>query len=706
MAKRDKQSAAAGTAGQAQPAAAAPAKVVQRAQKLRTQIDHHNRLYHVLDAPELTDAQYDALFDELQSLESQHPDLISDDSPTQRVGGAALPGFASIQHPRPMLSLEKCTSADELNAWMRRVQDRLQTDAADHASPAFTCEPKIDGVAVALRYEDARLVQAATRGDGTTGEDITANVRTISAVPLRLHGDDVPARMEVRGEIYMSQADFERFNTQARAQGRAPLVNPRNGAAGSLRQLDPRLAAERPLTWFCYSLGWADGWAPTTHSEVIETFRRWGLRVNPDFSGVVDADACLAYIEDVARRRPELGYDIDGAVVKVNSLEQQEVLGVRTRTPRWAIAFKYPAEEATTVLEGVDFQVGRTGAVTPVARLKPVFVGGVTVSNATLHNMDEVERLDLRAGDTVRVRRAGDVIPQVMEVLKNKRKKGARRVKLPKGCPSCGSAVVRLAEEAVARCSAAAHKCPAQQKESIKHFASRLALDIEGVGDKLVEMLVNEALIASPADLFQLDKEALIALPRVGEKSAENVLEAIERAKKTTLPRFIYSLGIREVGEATAANLASHFGDLSELRDADIAELETVADVGPIVAEHIRQYFEQSANIELLQALIDSGVHWPVLERRDAGSTQALPLAEQTWVLTGTLEQMTRNVAKGHLQSLGAKVAGSVSKQTTMVVAGPGAGSKLAKAQELSVSVMDEAQLVHLLEQHGVTLQG
>ncbi len=701
MATRNKQSAKAEAAA----AEVAPVKALRRAQQLRAEIDHHNRLYHVLDAPELTDAQYDALFDELQSLEAQHPALVTDDSPTQRVGGAALSGFASIRHPRPMLSLEKCTSADELNAWMRRVQERLQAEDATDAPPTFTCEPKIDGVAVALRYENARLVQAATRGDGTTGEDITANVRTISAVPLRLHGDDVPARMEVRGEIYMSQADFERFNAHARAQGRAPLVNPRNGAAGSLRQLDPRLAAQRPLTWFCYSLGWADGWEPTTHCEVIETFRRWGLRVNPDFSGVVDAEACLNYIEDVAQRRPELGYDIDGAVVKVNSLAQQEVLGVRTRTPRWAIAFKYPAEEATTVLIGVDFQVGRTGAVTPVARLQPVFVGGVTVSNATLHNMDEVERLDLRVGDTVRVRRAGDVIPQVMEVLKHKRKKGARRVKLPKGCPSCGSPVVRLAEEAVARCSAAAHKCPAQQKESIKHFASRLALDIEGVGDKLVEMLVNEGLVASPADLFHLDKEALIALPRVGKKSAENVLKAIEEAKETTLPRFIYSLGIREVGEATAVNLASHFGDLPELRDADVTALESVADVGPIVAEHIRLYFEQPANIELLQALIDCGVHWPAPARVDTGSPQTLPLAEQTWVLTGSLERMSRNVAKSHLQALGAKVAGSVSKNTTMVVAGPGAGSKLAKAQALSVSVIDESQLLQLLEQHGVTLE-
>ncbi|MEM1231868.1 MAG: NAD-dependent DNA ligase LigA, partial [Pseudomonadota bacterium] len=555
------------------------ASAKQRANTLRAELDEHGHRYHVLDAPVLTDAQYDALFDELRALEEAYPELVTTDSPTQRVGGTPLAGFDTVEHPVPMLSLEKCTETEELTQWMTRSVAALES-----TSLAFTCEPKIDGVAVALLYEQGQLVRAATRGDGTTGENITANVRTIQAVPLKLRGKDWPDRMEVRGEIYMSQRDFERFNEAARVAGRQPLVNPRNGAAGSLRQLDPQLAATRPLTWFAYSLGWAEGWEPERHSEVIARFRRWGLRTNNDFSGPHDPADCVAAVAAIEEKRAQLGYDIDGAVIKVDDLEAQRALGVRTRTPRWAIAFKYPAEEATTRLTGVDFQVGRTGAVTPVARLEPVFVGGVTVSNATLHNMDEVERLDLRRGDCVRIRRAGDVIPQVMDVILEERRKGARRVKLPKQCPSCGSPVLRLEEEAVARCSSPAHECPAQRKEALKHFASRLALDIEGLGDKLVEQLVSEGLVTSAADLFALDAEQLQALPRMGEKSALNLLAALDKARHTTLPRFLYALGIREVGEATAAGLARHFGSLEAIEAADLPALEAVPDVGPIVA--------------------------------------------------------------------------------------------------------------------------
>ncbi|MFK7913763.1 MAG: NAD-dependent DNA ligase LigA [Pseudomonadales bacterium] len=678
----------------------ADASAEQRCAALRAQIEHHNRLYHVLDTPELTDAQYDALFDELLALEREYPELVSTASPTQRVGSEPLPGFVSVAHPRPMLSLEKCTTAAELHAWMARANKLL-----NGAAIAYACEPKIDGVAVALLYESGQLTLAATRGDGQSGEDITANIRTIASVPLRLQGEGWPARMEVRGEVYMSQGDFESFNTRARDAGRAPLVNPRNGAAGSLRQLDPRLTAERPLTWFCYSLGWAEGWEPTSHTQAMTQLAQWGLRTNRDASAALDEQGCIAFVDALAERRASLGYDIDGAVIKVDSLPQQTELGVRTRTPRWAIAFKYPAEEAITALQGVDFQVGRTGAVTPVARLEPVFVGGVTVSNATLHNMDEVERLDLRAGDTVRIRRAGDVIPQVMDVLVDKRRKGARRVKLPKGCPSCGSAVLRLEEEAVARCSAPAHECPAQQKEAIKHFASRLALDIEGLGDKLVEILVSEGLIATVADLFALDKDAVMALPRMGEISATNLLAAIDKAKATTLPRFIYALGIREVGEATAANLAAAFGDLQALRQADLEALEAVPDVGPIVAKHVHTYFGHVANGQLLDRLQQLGVHWPVIEVLAPEAEADLPLGGQTWVLTGTLEQMSRGVAKQHLQALGAKVAGSVSAKTTQVVAGPKAGSKLTKAQELEIPVLDEAGLITMLERHGVSVE-
>jgi len=677
---------------------AVPAEVAERAAELRRDIDEHNYRYYVLDEPAVSDADYDALFDELLALEAAHPELVTAESPTQRVGATPSDSFEPVRHRLPMLSLDKCTTAEELDDWGRRCRERL-TAAGDDDPPAFTCEPKIDGVAVSLIYRDGKLVQAATRGDGTTGEDITANVRTIRAVPLKLDAAGVPAGLEVRGEIYMPLAAFEDFNAAARAAGERTLVNPRNGAAGSLRQLDPRITAGRPLTLFCYGIGWLDGdWQPDTHSEVLARLKEWGLRVNPDSASVKDLSAAQRYVGKLLERRERLGYDIDGVVIKVDSLAQQQRLGSVTRKPRWAIAYKYPAEEASTVLRDVEFQVGRTGAVTPVARLEPVFVGGVTVSNATLHNMDEIRRLDVHIGDTVMVRRAGDVIPQVMAVSPGLRPKNARPVALPEGCPSCGAPIVHIDDEAVARCSNGPQRCPAQRKAGLKHFASRLALDIEGLGDKLIEQLLDAELIDNPADLFALTVDALCTLDRVGEKSAQNLIDALERAKETTLARFIYALGIREVGETTANNLAEHFGALDALQKADEAALEAVPDVGPVVAGHVRRWFDDADNRALVDALLEAGVRWP--SPRPAAAA-AQPLAGQTWVLTGTLEALTRDEAKARLQALGAKVTGSVSKNTDCVAAGPGAGSKLDKAQSLGIEVIDETALLALLERHG-----
>jgi len=672
-----------------------------RLEELRALIHHHNHRYHVLDDPEIADAQYDALFDELSGLEAEHPDWITQDSPSQRVGDTPLSEFTSVTHARPMLSLDKCTTVEELSDWLQRCRTRL----GEEFTIELFCEPKIDGVAVALVYVDGVLTLAATRGDGQTGEDITANVRTIGSVPLKLatiHGHPAPSRMEVRGEIYMPLADFERFNEQARANDEKTLVNPRNGAAGSLRQLDPKLTAQRPLTMFAYSIGWVEGdWQPLTQSEVLEKLVVWGFRVNPESGRFADVDGVRRYVDDLAARRDALGYDIDGAVIKVDSLDQQRRLGAVTRKPRWAIAYKYAAEEATTQLLDVEFQIGRTGAVTPVARLEPVVVGGVTVSNATLHNMDEVARLDIHIGDTVLVRRAGDVIPQVVSVIRSRRKKNAKVISLPQTCPVCNSPIVQAADEAVARCSGGIQRCPAQRKESLKHFASRLALDIEGLGDKLIDQLVSVELVAEPADLFGLQQAALVGLERMGEKSAAKLLRSIEASRTTTLPRFIYALGIREVGEATAQSLADHFGDLDSLVAADAEALETVDDVGPIVAASVAAYFANAETLGIVQRLREAGVSWPNVRRETGGSE--LPLAGQTWVLTGTLEQLTRDEAKARLQKLGAKVAGSVSKKTHGVVAGADAGSKLSKAQSLGIPVLDEAGLLALFAQHDVT---
>ena len=666
----------------------------KRLKTLREELNHHIHRYHVLDEPEIADAEYDAMFDELVALEAQHPDLVAVDSPSQRVGAAPLSEFQQVTHEVSMLSLDKCTTEAELADWITRCEGRLD----DPGALSFACEPKIDGVAVALVYEDGVLSLAATRGDGQIGEDITANVRTIKSVPLRLHAKDLPRRFEVRGEVYIPIDEFHRYNQQCAATGAKPLINPRNGAAGSLRQLDPKMTASRPLTMFCYSMGWSDGsWQPQTHSEVIEQFADWGLRINPLVREVADLSACVAYVDDIQQRRGLLGYDIDGVVVKVNSLAQQDELGTVTRKPRWAIAYKYPAEEATTQVENVEFQVGRTGSITPVARLQPVFVGGVTVSNATLHNMDEIARLDLRIGDWVMIRRAGDVIPQVVSVISSRRPAGASAIELPTRCPACDSAIVRAGDGAVARCSASHHACPAQRKESLKHFASRLAMDIDGLGDKLVEQLVDTGLVSTAADLYKVTAEQLIELERMGEKSAENLVGALERSKRTTLAKFVYALGIREVGEATAASLADHFRTLDTVMQADQSGLEQVEDVGPIVASRVVEFFADAANVAIVRELVELGLSWPEIEA-DAGEAT---LAGQTWVLTGTLEHMTRNEAKTKLMALGAKVAGSVSAKTHQVVAGPGAGSKLDKANQLGISVMDEATFIEYIQSHG-----
>lgn len=666
-----------------------------RLAELQADLHHHNHCYHVLDAPEISDAEYDALFDELLRLEALYPETVSADSPSQRVGASPAAQFEKIEHPLPMLSLDKCTDANELREWMQRCRNRL----ADGSKLSFTCEPKIDGVAVALTYSDGLLSLAATRGDGATGENILTNVRTIAAVPLKLIGSGYPKSFEVRGEIYMAHADFERYNANALQQHQKPLLNPRNGAAGSLRQLDSRITAQRPLTMFSYSLGWHDGsWQPETHAEVLRSFAGWGLRTNTLTEEVQDLDECLAYIARLQDARDNLGYDIDGVVVKVNQLTLQAELGNVTRKPRWAIAFKYPAEEATTTLLGVDFQVGRTGAITPVARLKPVFVGGVTVTNATLHNMDEIQRLDLRIGDQVMIRRAGDVIPQVRAVILAKRPETAEEISIPQSCPSCGSPAQRSGDEIVIRCSASHHVCPAQRKEGIRHFASRLALDIDGLGDKLIEQLVDTGLISNAADLFALSVETLSNLERMAEKSAQNLISALQSSKQTTLSKFIYALGIREVGEATALALANHFGGLNALKQAKADELEDVPDVGPIVAQSIHKYFRDPDNLRVLDALLEYGISWP--DQQHAASQQVLK--GEVWVLTGTLEQMPRNSAKTVLQNLGAKVSGSVSAKTTVVVAGPGAGSKLNKANELGTRIMDEQQFIAFLQEVGV----
>jgi len=665
-------------------------KVLQRVQRLREEIQHHNYLYYVLDAPEIPDAEYDRLLRELQQIEGQHPELITPDSPTQRVGAEPLKAFAEVRHEIPMLSLSNAFEEQEVLDFDRRARERLDADRID-----YTAEPKLDGLAVSLLYEDGVLTRGATRGDGTTGEDVTQNVRTIESVPLRLYGRGYPRVLEVRGEVFMSRRGFAELNErQAREAGKT-FANPRNAAAGSLRQLDPRISAARPLEMYCYAVGRVEGGElPERHSAILEKLRDWGLRVSPEVRRVEGIQGCLDYYADMQARRDELDFDIDGVVYKVDRIDQQRTLGFVSRAPRWAVAHKFPAQEEMTVLEDIEVQVGRTGALTPVARLKPVHVAGVTVTNATLHNEDEIERKDVRIGDTVIVRRAGDVIPEVVSVVESKRPKGARRFKMPERCPVCGSEVVRLEDEAVARCTGGLY-CAAQRREAIQHFASRRAMDIDGLGEKLIEQMDEQGLIHDLADLYTLEQDRIAALERMGEKSAQNLLEALQASKQTTLARFLFALGIRQVGEATAQGLAAHFGDLEPIMAADEEALQEVPDVGPIVAESIRAFFHEQHNRDVIAKLIEAGVEW---EKVEVKPRDEQPLAGKTFVLTGALEALTRDEAKARLQALGAKVTGSVSKKTDYVVAGADAGSKYDKAVELGIEILSEDDLKALLE--------
>ena len=670
-------------------------KASARIAALSKTLNEHLYQYHVLDAPTISDAEYDALFKELEQLEVEHPELVTPDSPTLRVGAPPLDGFEQVKHNVPMLSLNNAFSLDELHDFDRRVKDRLEL--SDKQTVSYLAEPKLDGLAISLRYEAGLFVQGATRGDGNTGENVTENLRTIAMIPLRLRGKKPPDVLEVRGEIFMDTASFKSANDALEKAGDKPFVNPRNAAAGSLRQLDSRKTAKRRLSIYVYSLGEVVGAdAPATQGETLKWLAKFGFPINPEVKKCAGPDKCYAFYEAILKRRDKLAYDIDGVVFKVDDITQQRELGFRSRAPRWAIAQKFPAEEAQTVLHEVEFQIGRTGALTPVARLEPVFVGGVTVSNATLHNMDEIERKDVRPGDTVVVRRAGDVIPEVARVVMEKRKKGARKVRMPSTCPVCQSPVERIDGDAVARCTGGM-QCDAQRREGIKHFASRRAMDIDGLGDKLVEQLADAGLIESLADLYTLTVEQVAALPRMAEKSATNLLDALEASKEVSLGRFIFALGIREVGETGAASLADHFGTLDAFMSSDAESLEAVPDIGPVASASVVSYFANPENKRMVNALVEQGIRFPTI----AISTVEPVLEGNTYVLTGTLTSMTRDEAKQQLQQLGAKVSGSVSKKTTAVYAGASPGSKVTKAESLGVPVYDEDALQALLEQGG-----
>ncbi|EXU74791.1 NAD-dependent DNA ligase LigA [Erwinia mallotivora] len=660
---------------------------------LQTTLRHYEYQYHVLDEPVVPDAEYDRLMNELRELEAANPQLITPDSPTQRVGAEPLTAFEQVRHEVPMLSLDNAFDEESYLAFNKRVQDRLKsTDDI-----IFCCELKLDGLAVSLLYENGVLIRAATRGDGTTGENITANVRTIAAIPLRLRGENIPERIEVRGEVFMPQAGFEKLNEEARRTGSKVFANPRNAAAGSLRQLDPRITARRPLTFLCYGTGLREGGEmPGSHLARLQQLRDWGLPVSDRICLCRSPAEVLAFYRRIEEERAALGFDIDGVVIKVDSLAQQERLGFVARAPRWAVAFKFPAQEQITTVRDVEFQVGRTGAITPVARLEPVQVAGVMVSNATLHNADEIDRLGLRIGDRVIIRRAGDVIPQVVGVIESGRPDDAREVVFPTHCPVCGSDVERVEGEVVARCTGGLI-CGAQRKGALKHFVSRRAMDVDGLGDKIIDQLVDKEYVKTPADLFTLSPGKLTGLDRMGVKSAQNVVNALEKAKHTTLARFLYALGISEVGEATAGNLAAHFGSIEKILAADEEALIAVQDVGTVVAAHVRNFMDEESNREVIRQLIEeAGITWPavtVVKAEDIDS----PFAGKTVVLTGSLSVLSRDEAKDRLTALGAKVSGSVSKKTSLVIAGEAAGSKLAKAQELGIEVIDEAEMIRLL---------
>lgn len=661
--------------------------VKQRIDALVETLRVHDYNYHVLDEPTIGDSQYDALLAQLKQLETDYPQYVRADSPTQRVGAKPDSGFKEVRHALPMLSLDNVFDETEFDAFVERVVERVP-----NAAVTWTAEPKLDGLALSVRYEDGLLVRAATRGDGTTGEDVTANVRTIRSIPLRLQGADIPAVLEVRGEVIMKKAPFADMNARLAAAGEKTFVNPRNAAAGSLRQLDPTVVATRPLAFYAYGWGELSESLGDAHSEVMERLKRFGIPINPGRVQGNAAEMRAAYQTCLAER-DTLPYEIDGLVVKVDPLVLQERLGFVSKAPRFATAWKFPAQEAVTDLLAIDLQVGRTGAITPVARLTPVFVGGVTVSNATLHNFDEIARLDARPGDRVMIRRAGDVIPQVVRVLVNERSRELPTISMPTHCPVCDSPVERTEGEAVLRCSGGL-VCSAQRLEHLKHFVSRKAMDIDGVGERLLELLVEQSLVKTPADLFRLQASDLMGLDRMAEKSANNVISAIESARKTEFPRFLFALGIRDVGETTARTLAEHFGGLDALMAADEAALLAVDDVGPVVASHVLNFFKAPDNRQVIEDLKQLGVQWP---ESSPVVKEALPLFGQTWVLTGTLETMTRDEAAERLRALGAKVAGSVSAKTTTVVAGPGAGSKLAKAEALGIPVLDEAGLMEIV---------
>ncbi|MEM9182214.1 MAG: NAD-dependent DNA ligase LigA [Pseudomonadota bacterium] len=661
-----------------------------RVSELRRALEKYSHEYYVLDQPTVPDAEYDRLLRELEALEAANPELITPDSPTQRVGGAPLPQFESVQHEVPMLSLGNAFAEQEVEEFDQRIRQRLDRDEP----VSYVAEPKLDGLALSLLYRDGQLVRAATRGDGNSGENVTLNARTIRAIPLRLRGE-VPPLVEVRGEVYISKADFERYNASAEASGAKRFVNPRNAAAGSLRQLDPRLTAQRPLSFFAYAgAQLADAELPLTHGEFLQQLRKWGLPVSPDHRVVEGPQGCLEYYADIGSRRDDLPYEIDGVVYKVNEYLLQRDLGFVSRAPRWALAHKFPAQEELTRVEAIEVQIGRTGAVTPVARLEPVFVGGVTVTNATLHNEDEVKRKDVRAGDTVVVRRAGDVIPEVVSAVLERRPADAKPFVMPTHCPLCNSPIVRQEGEAVSRCTGGMI-CPAQVRGGLIHYVSRLAMDIEGLGSQVIDQLVTAGLVETPADLYCLTVEQLMELERLGEKSAANLVAAIEKSKQTELGRLLFGLGIRDVGHATARTLASYFGSLDALLNASVEDFEQVPDVGPVVAASLAAYFADPGSKHLLNQLRAAGLSWPEHEPQ-TGPAEG-PLTGRTFVLTGTLSSMPRSEARAGLEALGAKVSGSVSKKTSGVIAGDKAGSKLTKAQDLGVAVLDDDALALLL---------
>lgn len=671
--------------------------VITQISTLRDLIRHHEYCYYVLDAPEIPDVEYDKLIKQLQNLELTHPEFITPDSPTQRVGGAPLSQFSSIRHQLPMLSLDNVFDESSFIAFNKRIKDRLELD--EEQAVEYCCELKLDGLAVSLLYENGQLIQAATRGDGTTGEDITANVRTIKTIPLVLQGENIPSRLEVRGEVFMTHKGFAKLNAEAEKRNEKIFANPRNAAAGSLRQLDPKITAKRPLTFFCYGVGINEGAdLPNTHYARLMQFKAWGLPVSDKVQIRHGAQEALDYFKQIGDQRMSLDFDIDGVVIKVNSIAEQEQLGFVARAPRWATAFKFPAQEEVTKLNKVDFQVGRTGAITPVARLEPVSVAGVIVSNATLHNSDEIIRLGIREGDYVTVRRAGDVIPQIVAVIKDRRPADTKEIIFPTHCPICGSIIVRDEGQAISRC-AGGLICQAQRKEALKHFVSRRAMNVEGLGDKIIEQLVDKEYVKTPADLYKLTVPILCSLDKVGEKLANNLMGALDKSKNTSLNRFIFALGIPNVGEVTAENLVNQLGNLTAIENASLEQLQSVNDIGAVIAESIIDFFQEPHNRTVIDQLISEeiGIHWPDVEIQLL--TTDSPFSDKTVVLTGTLSILTRDEAKAKLKQLGAKVTGSVSKKTDFVIAGEAAGSKLTKAQELGIKVIDEQELINLLNQ-------